>query len=435
MNKSKNEILLDARISYKFYFNSDRDGYDIALMLSSVLNSQVFWNSAECYDTNQKYNIEPSTLIKNVEYGENNYILTLPNMNYTDAIMSMKRVFGVIDDIGNTTDKDSCYFRLSFADGGVNLNNIDVCTFASVFKEEQYSFTKNSKMYRIVPMSYDIRNRYMMSDSADVFAIFNSCKTSNTNCANYAVNFVNLYDGYLELKYIGNKDYQKKFDEARLLIENACVSAYTAIFDNVNKDDINYYNMVKDEIVTYTKEYATYSVWHGIHPDIDFTVDMSHMDSYISNFWPVIRDRVYSICLNLGLTKCKMNYDSDKSMFQFKDTKFENIVFIGKESIDFVDCELSGLIDYAQLYHCKIKDALVTTGRVFSCHVEGSVLRDCFIDSRCDLWDSVSNGRISVSNGTYSNCYIYGSKTDRSLTRLIGTKVVKTTSDVNYNRL
>jgi hypothetical protein len=123
--------------------------------------------------------------------------------------------------------------------------------------------------------------------------------------------------------------------------------------------------------------------------------------------WANLRDKLFAFIVSGNMKKGEFNYDSEIGRFQLKSTKLKNVRI---DEVEFIDCEIEGVLERCAFYNCKIKHSRLTfcdfaKGNTadFSkvsespLHVS-NVLNDCFIENKTNIINCEVNRGV-IRNG------------------------------------
>jgi hypothetical protein len=155
------------------------------------------------------------------------------------------------------------------------------------------------------------------------------------------------------------------------------------------------------------KSFIKYGEFKQHFPDVEVSIDMIKDDQTLSAVWGNLRTKLFDLIITGGLTKGKFNYDTDLGRFQLRDTKLTNVKVY---DIEFIDCELQGVIGRSWFYSCDIKNS-----RLDSCYAMKentfdfckiadtplhitNICNDCFIENKRHVINCEVNSGV-IRNG------------------------------------
>ena len=300
-----------------------------------------------------------------------------------------------IKENGYTNDRASIHINLSFdkkyLEDPAMISKMNVLKFILDFNEQQVYkfFPKREKSV------YAKSIKWIMPKDEAYFFDGNNISSMSYKFADtkyYGINFEKAQKNYLEFRYLGGADYEKKADNIFYLSEmflmqmwNSCNSP---LFTEENKIELRRILNKNLPVIESAKD------WKNINkhwPEITLMVDLQEHEQIIQLQWAKIKGKVIDLIVNGGMTSGKINYDSDIGKVQVKDGKFGICYLL--EGYDFIDCELAGNIETSNLYGCTVKGAnLLRCDFYRSTEVRESKIESSYVHGSCEL----------------TNCYVFG---------------------------
>jgi hypothetical protein len=317
---------------------------------------------------------------------------------YSEAIPILIKVLNWIDENGWTTDRCAFQFSVSFdksrRDVKDKIENLDKLKFVLGLDEgfiysrfgnrEKNVYAKSIK--RVVP-----RNR---------FSILENIQTIDPKMYRvpedkyYGVNFTKLPQGYIEFRYLGNRDYQKKSKEIREITDYIILYLYDILSRRINgytKDDLATLQKMMNKYAKVVRSFNNPDFFFRNYPDFHVFVDLKGWDENIKTYFPIIRDKIFDLIIEGNVTSCYFNYDTTTGRYQVKEARFRNSFEVG--GMDLILCDIkNAIIKNCNIYNCDIKkssieDSYIFAGtKVYSSKVKATIvdysneLKDCFID-------------------------------------------------------
>jgi hypothetical protein len=153
--------------------------------------------------------------------------------------------------------------------------------------------------------------------------------------------------------------------------------------------------------------FIKYSEFKKVFPDIKVTYDMNDNDDVLEGVWVNLRGKLFQFITTGNMKKGEFNFDSEAGRFQLKSTKLKNVRI---DEVEFIDCEIEGVIERCAFYNCKIKNSrlsfcnfakgnTVDFSKVSESplHVE-NVCNDCFIENKTNIINCEVNRGV-IRNG------------------------------------
>lgn len=383
-------------IGFEFEFYTNMLKGKTAESLSKLLNKKVIvsekYHSKTPIDQNT-FKLEPdySGGSKMVEF------ITGP-LPYNEAIPVMIKTLMWIDENGWTNDRCAFQFSVSFdkfrPDIKDRLENLDKLKFVLGLDEGKIydKFGNRSKnvyaksIKRVVP-----RNRFAMLEN---LTSIDPKMFKVPEDKYYGVNFTKLSKGYLEFRYLGNRDYQKKIREIREVIDYVILYLYDILSRRIvgySKEDLARLQTMMNEYSKVVRSFSNTDFFFRNYPDFHIFVDLKGFDESIKTYFPMIRHKIFDLIVEGNISSGYFNYDTTTGRYQLKEARSRGAFMI--EDMDLLGCDIkNGVLKNCNIYECEIKksaleECTVASGtKVLSSKIKGSIveysneLNDCFID-------------------------------------------------------
>ncbi len=382
-----------SKIGFEFEFMSSFRRDEIAEKLGENLGKKikVFRKYHSKFSpTRDIYKLEPdfSGGLKMVE------LVTGP-MDYYESIPVLIRILKWIDENGYTNDKCALQFSISFErDKYPNLTefkNLNPLKFVLGFDEEfiwnKFPERRGSlyakSIKRVTPSNKFVRNFKNPLGDKNSYSVFVE--------KNMGVNLTKLKDGYIEIRYMGGTDYQKKYTEIKEIIDYVIEYSFRCLLENdtLNQKETATLSELISKAHREAETFIDAESFMRNYPDFHITVDLREDLQIIKTYFHELKDVLYNLIVDNQITTGFLNYDTQIARYQLKDaeTKSANII----KNLDLIECKLEGNIAKCRLFGCEIKN----------CQIEDSnfVMNNDIFDSKmtdCDLGFSnkISNSYI-----------------------------------------
>lgn len=382
-----------AKIGFEFEFYSKFSREEIAKSLGENLGKKikVFKRYHSSFSpTSDIYKLESdfSGGVKMVE------LVTGP-MNYYEAIPILIRVLKWIDTYGWTDEKCAFQFGLSFDRAKYPLitdfRNLNPLKFVLGFDEQfiwdRFPDRKGSlyakSIKRITPI-----NKFLKSGK-DIIIDKNSYSVHTEK--NMGINLLKLEEGYMEVRYLGGKDYQKKYVQIKEIMDYIVEYTFNTLVNNdsFTPNDISTLRNIMSDVYKSSQTFIDADSLIENYPDFHVLVDLKEDMQILKSYFSVIRDVLFDLIVENDVTSGYLNYDTQISKFQLKDANTEKANLL--RDIDIVDCVIKGNVSNCRLFGCILDN----------CQVE---------DSSFVINNNVKDSKISFSDlnigNFFENCYI-----------------------------
>lgn len=409
------EILSSSRAGIEFEFFSELKPSKVAQELSRALGKKVTIPIVvREFDTKDKgtyhSDLEPTSTLFKLERdfsgGKDMYELITGPLVYEEARLIIIKMLTWIKEKGWTDSKCAIHLNLSFdyfkAKLKTNLMSLNVLKFVLGFDEsfvyDRFPNRRDSvyakSIYNVYPLS-----RFVFFDSPDRIDK-NDYVVPHSKY--FGVNFTKLPKDYLEFRYLGGENYERKTYSILEILDFFVTKLYSSLQqgDSYTPDEKSRLHKIlkaqKKAVLAFTDPVDFLLTY----PDLKVTVDMKGDIEILKAYWTKIREKLFDLVVDSGLRKGHFNYDTDFSAYQLRDGVMKKANDV--EEMELFDCEISGAIINSQLYRCKINSSrldkckLMEVNEVRGSKVEnttifpGNELYNCYIKNA----DEVIEGKI-----------------------------------------
>lgn len=400
-NYTQTEVLESARIGLEFEFYSSMDIQKTARSIAAFMKKRVVIPVSMSALNSPKplYHspVEPTADIFKLEPdysgGKSMCELVTGPASYREARNIIIKMFEWIETNGYTNDRCSIHINVSLDGNKVvtrsTIQDMSIAKFILSFDEDRVykSFPKreNAMYARSIKK---MRPNQVLFYRPTLEEFNRSTLTLPVDEKYYGVNFIKAPKGYLEYRYVGGENYEKKKKTILDLIDYFALHLHEVLnFTGfTDADKIRFRKLLELDKEIYTG-FSRYSEFVKKFPKIKVTLDMNNDPQVLEAVWPNLREKLYSIIVTGRLTKGEFNYDTEIGRFQLKDSQLLECTLTG---VEFVNCKLEGIMNQCWFYNCTI-----TNSRIEDCDlVRGNTIKESKITA-CKL--AVTN----VCNGCY----------------------------------
>lgn len=389
--------LSSANIGFEFEFFTNMMKGRFAEIASKELGKKI--HVTDSYHSKIPVDQQNFKLEADYSGGSDMVELVTGPMPYREAIPVLHKVLNLIKEYGYTTDKCAFQFNVSFdpmrKDVATPIQHIDKLKFVLSLDEGliyekfgvRYGNVYAKSVKRVIP-----RNRYLLLDNIQTI---DPMMFRLPNEKYYGVNFTKLEDGYLEFRYLGGRDYEKKGPQIVKVIDYVILYLYS-ILSGMNsrytRKDVESLQSMMNEYKKVVRSFSNPDMFFLNFPDIHIMVDLKGWDENIKSYWNNIKDKLFDLIVEGGFKKGFFNYDTSIGRFQVKDGLFKDAMAIS--DIDLIECKVKrGTIDNCRLYYSEVSNSEIKNSQIVtSCRIEkskvkdsplefSSFCKDCYIDS------------------------------------------------------
>jgi hypothetical protein len=404
----KLNALSSSVIGFEFEFYTNMLKGRAAESLSKLLNKTV--KVSDKYHSNLSVDSKTFKLEPDYSGGSKMVEFITGPLPYQEAIPILIKTLNWIDENGWTNDRCAFQFSISFdkfrRDVKDRIENLDKLKFIlgldegmiySKFGNRQKNvYAKSIK--RVVP-----RNRFSIVENLTTIdpKMFRVPEDKY-----YGVNFTKIDKGYLEFRYLGNRDYQKRIKDIREIVDYVVLYLYDLLSHRISGYDQNDLKKLQSMMNEYTKVVRSFSnpdFFFRNFPDFHIFVDLKGWDENIKTYWPVIREKVFEIIVEGNVKSGYFNYDTTTGRSQLKDARSREA--LGLNDLDLISCDVkNGILKNCNIYSSKVKKSSLENCYIVSdCELESSKLKDTLVDFTNSLKDCFID-----CEGKNINCKIEG---------------------------
>jgi len=400
IDSSRESILNAALMGVEFEFYSNFDLEATQKSLAKLLDRKIRLEDKAHSDfqpSAEEFKMEPD-----MSGGKGLIELVTGPIPYRNARIMVIKMLNWISENGYTNDRASIHINLSFdkkyLEDPALISKMNVLKFILDFDEQQiYKFFPNREK-----SAYAKSIKWVMPKWEAFHFDANQVASNNFKFADtkyYGINFSKKEKNYLEFRYLGGADYEKKTDNILYLIERFLMQMWNSCndprFTAENKIELQRIINKNKPIMDMLKDYSKVSEhW----PDIQILVDLQDNPTIIRVQWERFKNRVMDLIVNGSMTAGVINYDSDYGAVQVKDGKFPTVYLL--ENFEFIDCELAGNLTNCSFYNCNITSSAVMWGSLYrATKVKDSKVESSYTHGSCELTNCYVAGRDTMFRG------------------------------------
>lgn len=398
VSSDTNNILFNSIVGTEIEFYSNFNIDETKDSLVSLLNKKilVFKKAhSEFVPTGDTFKLEPD-----FSGGEKLIELVTGPLPYQETRLIIIKVLNWIKENGYTSDRCSIHLNISFNKNlsSTFISHMNILKFILDFDEDQIykDFSNRKDTVYAKSIKYVVpANKFYFDD------ISNIIPTNFTfpNTKYYGINFSKLIKSYLEFRYLGGKDYEKKDDLILKYLDYFVLSIYKSVsnrfYTDENKAELK---VILNKHKHLINAYKTYSDFCKEFPEVKLSVDLSLNSEYVSVFYFNFRDKIYDIMSDTNLRKGYINYDSSNGRLQIKDS--EITLSYDLRGIDIINSTICGNIRDCDLFGCTINDSDIYESNFFNnCKIVGSKLKNSYVNKTSTLDKCYIYGKQGVMNG------------------------------------
>lgn len=425
MNINNINFFYACQVGMEFEFYSNLNRNEIAQELGRTLGKKVLlFNKyhSNFKPTKDTFKLEPdySGGSKMVEF------ITGP-LPYFEAIPILIRTLRWIDVNGYTDKKCAFQFGVSI-DTSIypdipTVGQLNILKFILGFDEnfiyQRFPERENSlyakSIKRIIPANKFIDPSNISFIDKNLFDVPIE--------KNLGINFLKLPEGYFEVRYLGGKDYQKKYTAIKEVIDHIITYTVQILKDNTSftENDLKTLKSFLNEIYKSASSFIDPQTFQQRYPHINVMVDLRSDPQILRSFFLNIREVLYDLIIENNITEGLVNYDSNLGKFQLREVKTSKAYLL--KDYDILESEIIGNILNCKLFSCKIEDStiedsdLITANEVsrskimYTDIMYNNTVTDCYIDNKVKEINCDVNGGI-IRSGYIGDLAVVSKETE-----------------------
>lgn len=385
-------------LEFEFFANEGLD--EVKRSLSNTLNKRIQIEEkahSEFTPSDEVYKLEPDN-----SGGTGMIELVTGPMPFVESKLIIAKTLKWIRENGSTNERCSIHINIAF-DGSklgvpANISNLDIGKFVLNFDEnkiyEAFPNRKNSVYAKsikfIVPLSG------MTQPSPERISWKNYMFVNEKY---YGVNFTKLPKNYIEFRYLGGKDYEKKYNTIMNLTEHFVISLYeTLMYPQYTDKDLKQLDAVLEKHSGIVESYKDYQAFKKRFPKVKLMVDLKTYDQIVETFYPKMREGIFKLLTLAGLKEGLINYDADTGRLQLKNAELMRCFEV--RGIDIVDCKVQGNILNCDVFSSELINSSLFESNLFGAtDVSDCKIEDSYVSKNVMCKDSYVFGPRGVFSG------------------------------------
>jgi len=389
-----------SKVGFEFEFFANESLDSAKESLSRTLNKKIRIEEKAHSDfapTEDVFKMEPDN-----SGGTGMIELVTGPLPFVEAKLIMAKTLKWIRENGSTNERCSIHVNLAF-DGKklgpiTNMTKLDIGKFVLNFDEdrvyEAFPNRKDSVYAKSIKFIVPLSGMTQSSPGKNIWRNY-----AFVNDKYYGINFTKIPKGYIEFRYLGGKDYEKKYSTILSMTEHFITSLYeTLVNPNYTEDDLKLLDSVLEKHRHVIESYKTYKAFKEKFPDIHLMIDLKTEDQIVEMFYPRIREKIFELLTKADMKEGLINYDADSGRIQIKDAKLMRCFEV--KGIDIVDSVIQGNIINCDIFGCDIKNSSVFESNLFgSTVVEDCKIEESYVSKNVVCEDSYVFGKRGVFSG------------------------------------
>jgi hypothetical protein len=237
---------------------------------------------------------------------------------------------------------------------------------------------KSSKLYKNSPKLVYPKNKFVAESTYPSGSPASMMEFTFPTAKNFGIGFDKLGAGYISIKYIGGKDYEKKIHEAVDVINLVTET----VFDTLKANQV-YSDSEKGEIAKILVEQRKHLVnlksadsFFEAYPLIKLSFDLNPNPDIIKAKFPIIKESIFDLITFGGLIRGKLNYNSETGQTEVFEGRVKN--GFNLKNLTFIESTIQAELTGCTLVNCTIRSSNLNECEIINKNdIRYSTLNDC----------------------------------------------------------
>jgi len=364
--------------------------------VSNVFTPELLSDKEKAKKSKSEFVPTASTLVLKRDYSggrDMNELVTGP-LPYEEARLTIIKILDWIRLNGWTDKRCSMHLNISFnpflsklKNGVSHLEPLKmILSYDEKYIYDRFPNRKNNvyakSVYQILPV-----NKFVFQSTADNLDPANFIVPDEKY---YGLNFTKRVHNYLEVRYVGGKDYEKKVNKILEVLDYSILKIYNALLNpGIDLTEAEKLRGMMTNMRKITESFSSPQRFFIDYPAINVLIDMKGNIEIVKSYWTSLREQLFSLIISAGATEGVFNYDTDMSKPQFRFGKLKNVHEL--RNFEIFDSEFEG-----SAYDCLF----------FRCKLQNSRIDNCSLVEFNTVEDSTLEYSSSLGTNTLVNCYI-----------------------------
>lgn len=311
--------------------------------------------------------------------------MTIGPVYYYEGVNALLKSFKFIEDNGYTNELCKVKIDLGFSkmNEGARIPQLNKFKFLLNFNEAKAfelwpQEIRSSKIYKhSINLIYP-KNKFIAEASVPSGSHSSQLEFSFPRSKQFGINFDRIGEGFVTIKYIGGKDYEKRNTQAVELLNLVIESLFSTLKSNSIYSDRDREKI--KEILTEQKSHLTalksYATFETKFPLIKLSMDLDSRPEILGAKFNLVREKLFDLVTYGGLVRGRVNYNSETNQVEVLEGRIKN--GFNLSNIIFMESSIQAELSDCTLVNCKVRSSRLLECTIFDKNdIRYSTLSNC----------------------------------------------------------
>ena len=221
----------------------------------------------------------------------------------------------------------------------------------------------------------------------------------------YGINFLKLADDYIEIRYMGGRDYEKQYKDIYDVYEYTIFQLYKALDKpELSKKNIKDLHKLSSRFIKFQRAYKDPMMIPTVLPNLLVTSDLSAEFEVLKTQWSKIRDKLFHLIIMAGVEKGHFNYNSDTTEYEIKGADIKTSDLNG---YTIISSDVNAMVENCNFSDCKIDGSIILHSIFYDGNeVTHTKIEECVVKRNNIFKESYIDNKEVIFNGEMENCIV-----------------------------
>jgi hypothetical protein len=311
--------------------------------------------------------------------------MTIGPVYYYEGVNALLKSFKFIEDNGYTNELCKVKIDLGFSkmNEGARIPQLNKFKFLLNFNEAKAfelwpQEIRSSKIYKhSINLIYP-KNKFIAEATVPSGSYSSQMEFSFPRSKQFGINFDRISEGFVTIKYIGGKDYEKRNTQAVELLNLVIETLFSTLKSNSIYSDRDREKI--KEILTEQKSHLTalksYATFETKFPLIKLSMDLDSRPEILGAKFNLVREKLFDLVTYGGLVRGRVNYNSETNQVEVLEGRIKN--GFNLSNIIFMESSIQAELSDCTLVNCKVRSSRLLECTIFDKNdIRYSTLSNC----------------------------------------------------------